>query len=106
MTIENKYLEVIHNLGWNIIDVMPDNSFDLQKHSPAGEDYHLTVYADSVVDDVNNEAGYFDVDEHVMDWAGMRGQNGVPDTIRELLEDAEAIKVMLNELADALKAIQ
>ena len=31
-----------------------------------------------------------------------RGKNGVPATARELVEDAEAIKDMLNELAVAL----
>ena len=44
----------------------------------------------------------FDVDEHVELWIEGRGKNGVPATARELVEDAEAIRDMLNELAVAL----
>lgn len=35
-------------------------------------------------------------------WIEGRGKNGVPATARELVEDAEAIRDMLNELAVAL----
>ena len=106
MTIENKYLDVLENLGWVASDVNEDNSFALKKYSPAGEDYCFAAYTDTIVEDVGNEAEYFDIDEHVMIWADRRGYNGVPDTIRELLDDAEAIKAMLNELADALENVQ
>lgn len=106
MTIEKKYLEVLNNLNWNIFSVCADGSFGLRKYSPAGEYYCFAAYADTIVEDVGNEAEHFDVDEHVMTWADKRGHNGVPDTIRELLEDAEAIKTMLNELADALENAQ
>ena len=53
---------------------------------------------------VEEYAQDFDVDEHVERWidARKRGVSGVPSTIRELLEDAEAIQKMLNDLAEAL----
>lgn len=106
MTIENKYLEVLDNLGWAVSDVSSDNRLDIKKRSPAGEDYCFTVYADYLVEDVNDKADFFDVDKHVLLWVNKRGICGVPGTIRELLDDAEAIKAMLNELADALEAVQ
>lgn len=39
-------------------------------------------------------------------WIEARGEvNGVPESIRELIEDAEAIQEMLDGLADALEAV-
>lgn len=54
------------------------------------------------VKNVREYADGFDVDEHVELWIEGRGKNGVPATARELVEDAEAIRDMLNELAVAL----
>ena len=51
-------------------------------------------------------AAYFDVDEHVELWVNGRGKNGVPSRIRELVEDAEAIDKMLQELAAALAEVE
>jgi hypothetical protein len=44
----------------------------------------------------------FDHDEHAEMWVEGRGKNGVPGTIRQLLDDAEAIDKMLQDLAAAL----
>ena len=51
---------------------------------------------------------YFDVDEHVEMWIEARrnGVRGVPSSIRELVEDAEDIDKMLEELADALAEVE
>ena len=45
----------------------------------------------------------FDVDEHVKLYIDCLCQNGVPSTIRELLEDAESIKEMLEELLNSVE---
>lgn len=36
-------------------------------------------------------------------WVESRGKRGVPDSIRTLIDDADAIKEMAFELADALR---
>ena len=36
-------------------------------------------------------------------WVESRGEKGVPDSIRTLIDDADAIKEMVSELADALR---
>mgnify|MGYP002525633428 CR=1 FL=1 len=46
----------------------------------------------------------YDVDEEVELFANMRGRHGVPDTIRELLDDCEEAKQTLTEIAEALQA--
>ena len=45
----------------------------------------------------------YDVDEEVELYAGMRGKQGVPDTIRELLDDCQEAKDTLLDIAKALK---
>ena len=77
-------------------------------YSPAGENivvelqYPLEEFpALTVLDiskDVYREWENFDKDEHVMLWADSRGTNGVPETIRELMDDAEEIENMLRDL--------
>jgi len=85
------------------------NYVELNKYSPAGEDFGIVVDFDinapvkSFIKDLEYIADDFDVDEHVELWVDSRGKNGVPNTVRELVEDAEAIKEMLYELAEALK---
>ena len=58
---------------------------------------------------INNLKEYdnnFDVDEHVYDNSFKRGKNGVPSTYRGLVEDAEAIKNMIHELASAIAKLR
>ena len=45
----------------------------------------------------------YDVDTEVEIFADMRGKNGVPATIRELLDDCEEAKQTLMDIAGALK---
>lgn len=54
-------------------------------------------------DSVREYANDFDPDEHAEMWIEGRGRNGVPESVKELIEDAYAIKQMIYELADALE---
>lgn len=86
-----------------------------ERWSPAGEDIPLERCFDKVrfpelgIHDIakwlQEEYEVFDVDEHVELWIGSRGKNGVPATVRELLEDAEAIERMLEELAIKVRSM-
>lgn len=81
---------------------------DLSFYSPAGEDCTFTIDCtdnETFVEGVRKEYENFDVDEHVMLWAESRGQNGVPSTIKELLDDAEEIERILEELSAGLEKI-
>lgn len=99
--MNEKYIEICENLGWRVIKCS-NGDFELEKLSPAGEDIVFDVSAEKFVDSVKEYADEFDVDDHVELWIEGRGKNGVPSTVRELLEDAEAIAAMLKELAEAL----
>ena len=56
-----------------------------------------------VAEQVREYAYDFDPDEHAEMWVESRGKRGVPDSIRTLIDDADAIKEMAFELADALR---
>lgn len=99
------------DLGWTIQDVSEYGSeltIDLQQYSPLGEDYSFTVVVDkdkqaeSYANEVRTYADNFLPDSHVAMWIEDRGTRGIPDSIKELAEDANAIEQMNNELADTL----
>lgn len=48
----------------------------------------------------------FDADEHAAMWIESRGERGIPSSIRTLIDDADAIKEMLKELADKLAEVE
>lgn len=104
--MNKKYFEVIDRLGWGYSDIYTNGDIELETDSPAGEDVVFEVNANNLVYEVRCYANNFDVDDHVLMWAEHRGENGVPNSIRELLDDAVAIQDMLNELADALEEVK
>lgn len=99
------YEEVFEDLEWDC-HKCDDGTLELEKHSPAGEDFIFTINGKDIPAEVAEYAEDFDTDEHVELWVGGRGERGVPETVRELLEDAEAIQKMLDELAEALESVQ
>jgi hypothetical protein len=79
---------------------------EFSKYSPAGEDFSFSVSGKTqkeLKDEIKSYANDFDVDEHIELWVEARknGVGGVP-SIKELVEDADAIKEMLEELASAI----
>jgi hypothetical protein len=88
--------------GWEVCDDMME-VVELQKHSPAGEDFSFCVDKENFVENVEEYAKHFDIDEHIEMWIEARknGFRGVPST-RELVNDAEAIAMMIKGLAIAL----
>lgn len=103
--MNERYREVCENLDWSVT-VDDSGNVELEKYSPAGEDFIFCVDEENFVDNVKAYAASFDPDEHIELWIGSRGKNGVPARVRELVEDAEAIDEMLRELAVALQAAE
>lgn len=98
----NKALKrVCENLDWTVREYKED--IELAKYSPAGEDFFFAVSKDNFLTEVINYAEEFDADEHAEMWIeNMHTVKGVPQSIRTLIEDADAIKEMLLELATKL----
>lgn len=105
-TLPTKYLEALEAHGWAVSSYTDDGRVELEKYSPAGEDFIMCVEVENFPDAVMEYYEDFDVDEHIEMWveARLNGTSGVPST-RRLAEDAEAIDEMLKELAYALAEV-
>lgn len=67
---------------------------------PVEIDYDGTV--ENLVDKFTAYAENYDVDDEVEIYVNMRGENGVPSSIRELLDDCQEAKDTLMEIANNL----
>ena len=80
---------------------------EMEFYSDAGEDFVFTVWFDGTWSDfVDNFRQYtidFDPDEHAEMWVNSRGKNGVPDSIRTLIDDADSIQEYLYQWTDNLE---
>ena len=92
-------LAYIETLGWDVY-CDGDGWVELSQFSSAGEDFSFTVSENNLIEDVKGYAESFDSEEHAAMWydAGQSGVRGVP-SLHELVEDADEIQEMLNDLA-------
>ncbi len=95
--------------GWIVLGIeQQDGQFyvELENCSPAGEDLVETIWFDGTdagfVEALQQHAENFDADAHAEMWVGHRGKNGVPGTIQEILNDADATQQMLTSVAEAV----
>lgn len=100
---QQAYLDICEKNGWSYDFFAETNEVELSQSSPAGEDFSFIVSLEDLPEKVHSFIFNFDVDEHVEMWieAKREGVSGVPTT-RELVDDAEAIEQMLEELSRAL----
>ena len=94
-------------LDWSVH--IYDDCIEFEKYSPAGEGFIFTITGNDearVVEQVREYAYDFAPDEHAEMWVESRGKRGVPDSIRTLIDDADAIKEMVSELVDALRKVE
>lgn len=107
--ISNRIIEVLEENDWKVYDVTEQDGkyyVEIENYSPADENIVETVWFDGTnegfIEGMKELAESFDIDDHVEMWVDERGKDGVPGTVRELLDDAEAIKDMLNKTYNAL----
>lgn len=109
MKLSNRIMDILEKEGFAYSEVYQEDSacyVEISKHTPEGEDWHEAVHFDGTdsrfVEELRIRYEDFDVDEEVEVWIDLRGQNGVPSSIRALLEDAEwkrqELQLLLNEL--------
>lgn len=98
--MNKKLLKICKDLEWHVTE--SDNDIELEKHSPAGEDFFFSVSKDDFVKEINDYAEHFDAEEHAEMWINARHEvDGVPN-IWTLIHDAYDIEDMLVELANKL----
>jgi len=105
--ITQRLIETMEENEWTVTQYI-DGSIDLEKYSPAGEDFIVsfcdydTVDNATFIDALSNYVDGFDPEEHAAGWYGKN--NGEPSSLRDLLDDAEYIKNdMLMPLLKALE---
>ena len=106
MTVD-ELLDKAEELGWCIRE--SDTEWEFIQNSPAGEDFFFDISVSDVhnagdmVREIRSYANDFDEEEHAKMWIEAQGKvSGVPD-VKTLVKDADAIKLMLNELASAME---
>lgn len=71
-------------------------------YTPLGEDWIIDIWFDGTAKDFSHAlfGAYddFDVDEEASRWITVRGENGVPNSVEDLLDDAKWKKHFLNKL--------
>ncbi len=104
--LEQKYLDVLEKHEWAVSSYTDDGRVEIEKYSPAGEDFSICVEVENFPDAVMEYYESFDIDDHIDMWVEARrnGVSGIPST-RRLAIDAEAIDEMLKELAYALAEV-
>ena len=113
MTYKDIEAKIEEETDWRIVS--RDESakglvvWELENFSPAGEDLIISVGGttpEGMIKDIIEYANNFDPDEHIEMWIEARhnGVGGIPST-RVLVEDADAIERMLEELADKVNEL-
>lgn len=103
-TIEDYFAEVWSGVKFNIESKEADIEFWTDT---AGQDIYQSIEYDGTLKDFLDKfidcfEGY-DVDEEVELYVNMRGQNGVPDSVRKLMDDCQEAKDTLMEMAETFK---
>ena len=111
-SLNNDIMDILENNDISVLSIEKqgkDYVSELEWYSPAGEDVIIVVWFDGTnggfVDGFTKYAFDFDPDEHAEGWVEYRGKGGCPSSIRELIEDADAINEMLEDVAIKLNAI-
>lgn len=111
--LNEKVLEVIENSGFSFCGVTEQNGeyyAELNQSSQAGEDWWVNIWFDGTsenfIEKVERYVDNFDIDEEVEPYIECRGQNGVPSSIKTLVEDAEWKFEQLENLSEALNDVE
>ena len=98
------------DLGWRCDYVVYSqiDCVELEKYSPAGEDFFFDIDSEcfdsynKLYDELYQQWDDFNPDEHAAGWYGKN--KGEPDSLQELLDDANAIKGILEDLLNGTRA--
>lgn len=94
-----------NELGWFV--TIDECYWEFEQDSPAGEDFLFDIHGEDVVKELYDYYEGFDPNEHAKMWIEAQGTiPGVPNSIRLLIDDADAIDEMLSELVDALHDVE
>lgn len=108
ISYKGRLLEAADSADWSCY--CDEDGIDFRKHSPAGEDFGFYIRAktgEEILEKVREYAEGFDTEEHIAMWVEVKQdkvRNDIP-SIRELVEDADDIQKMLDNLVDILEEV-
>lgn len=100
LNLTDEFTELCENLDWYV--KVYETEIEFEKYSPEGEDFLFYVSPFDIPAEVQRYAEDFDADEHAEMWIECRGKRGVPSSIWDLINDADAIQKMLTELSEQI----
>ena len=113
MKLNDKIIGIVESNGFviNEVEKQGDDFYvEINQSTPCGEDWWETIWFDGTnkgfINRVRDRYNNFDVDEEAEIWIESRGKNGVPNSIRDLVEDAEWKERTLGELFDQLEELE
>ena len=105
----NKITKVLEEKEFSISsNSIQDNEYVIEfgQYTPEGEDWFVYLFYDGSYNNFKEKlteySENFDVNEEVELWVENRGRNGVPNSIKDLVEDAEWKQQQLKELSESL----
>ena len=94
--LSKKTIDILENNGFTVGEVTEQQGqyyIEMGQHTPAGEDWWETIWFDGTDDGlfkaIEDRWDSFNADDEAAIWIEGRGKNGVPNSIRILLDDAE-----------------
>lgn len=81
--LEKKYLEVLEKQDWSVSSYTDDGRVELEKYSPAGEDFLMCVNVENFPEAVMGYYESFDIDDHIEMWVEAK-KNGVKQTVQNV----------------------
>lgn len=112
MELNSKIIKVVEKNDFCLEDVEEQNGkyfVEMNNCRSCGEDWWEIIRFDGTsegfVKSVRQRANNFDVDEEAEIWIEGRGENGVPNSIKDLVEDAEWKKSTIEKLANELEKL-
>lgn len=106
--INEEIMDVLENNGINVEKTDEKNEYMLEWWSNAGEDMvdYVTAQNDKEFADRYREIALdFNADDHAEMYVNMRGKNGVPQTIRELIDDADSIQEFYSNVSKEIDKV-
>ena len=110
--LATEVIDLLETHDFNISEIYEQDGeyyVDIGQSTPEGEDWSECIWFDGTttefIEAVRKSAENFDVDEAIEVFVECRGKNGVPSSIRALVEDAEWKLEKLEALADALSEL-
>ena len=111
MVLDKKIQDILEKNEFNFDEEISEQDngkyIEINQSTPEGEDWWETIWFDGTyegfVNAVEKRVLNFDVDEEVEIWITNRGKGGCPDSIIDLVHDAEWKQKTLENLLDDLQ---